>query len=144
MRLTATWWGWMIAPSATQWCISLLGASSDKSLTYTEGTQFLLVWNVVALLKSALRSLKCMMFTCPKLLHWPQCLGASPCDYVLTYLPARLPLNLAPDWAKKAGFTWTTALTADDWKVGRKWLRGPDELRQMFGDRKGAGTSRWL
>lgn len=54
-----------------------------EPLIYEEGTQLLMVWNIVVLLKSALKSLNGMMFTCPKPLHRPQCLGAPPCDYLV-------------------------------------------------------------
>lgn len=60
-----------------------------------------------------------------------------PCGYILACLPTRLPSNPAPDWAEMTGLTWRSALRADDWKVGRKWLRGPDDLRHMFGGGKG-------
>lgn len=101
------------------------------SLTHTKGTQLLLGWNVVALLKPALRSLKCMIFTCPGCWagHNAQELYfVTPCGYVLAYLPTRLPLSTAPDCARKTGLTCRRALRAADWEVRRKWLRGPDEL----------------
>lgn len=130
VQLRATWWGWKSPPSAMQWPVSLLGASSG-SLTHTKGTQLLLGWNVVALLKSALRSFKCMMFTCPgswaghnaQELHF-----VTHCGCVLAYLPARLPLSTAPDCARKTWLTCKSVLRAYDRKVRRKWLRGPDEL----------------
>lgn len=108
--------------------------------------QFLLVWNGVALSKSALTSLTCVMLACSELQRRPQNSGVSPYDTPCLW--ASLPpskASLEPcsrlckkDWAyleKCAAGVW--------WKVGRKWLRAPDELRQMFGEREGVGTCRW-
>lgn len=87
MQLTGTQWDEWFHPVQCNHVSAYLKLVL-RPLTYAEGTQYLLVWNVMALLKSALRWLKYMMLTCPKLLNRPQCLGASPCDYiVVTFQP---------------------------------------------------------
>ena len=135
----------MIPPSATQWCISLLGASSGVTDIRRRHT-------VPAGMKCCGSLEISIKITKMHDVHLPRTPAEATmsrsftlwlrCSYVPAYLLARLPLNSAPDWAK-TGLTWRSALRADDWEVGRKWLRGPDELRQMFDERKGAGTSRW-
>lgn len=112
---------------------------------HTKDTPLLLWWNVVALLKSALRSLKCMMFTRPGCWagHNAQELYfVTPCGYVLAYLPARLPLSTAQivqgRLALLAEVLWEQ-LTEEWGGSGSEDQMNP----QMVHERKGAGTSRW-
>lgn len=139
MHLPAAQRGWVIPLSATQWHISLLGANSVatdicrrhtapagmKGCGSLEISTKVSKWHGVHLPQTPAQPTVPRSFTL-----WLRC------GYVLACLPARLLLNPAPDWAKMTGLTWRSALRADDWKVRRKWLRGPDDLRRVFGGEK--------
>lgn len=74
-----------------------------------------------------------------RLLSRSQCLEASFCDTLWLYSslpPSNVPLSTVPDCARKTGLTDKNALWAGDWKVRRRWLRGPDELTHLrWGER---------
>lgn len=127
-----------------QWPVSLLGASSG-SLTHSKGTQLLPRGNVVALLKSALRSLKCMMFSYTG--SWAghnasKLPFVTLCGYILAYLPARCP------WAQsqtvQGRLSLLTKMLCE--QVTEKWGGSGSEDRMnwhILDEGKGAGMSKW-
>lgn len=106
----------MIPPSAMQWHISLLGASSGvtgicrrhtvpagmKCCGFLEISIKITKMHDVHLPRTPAQATMLRSFTL--WLH---------CGYFPANLSARLPLNPAPDWSKKAGLTWRSTLRAD-------------------------------